>query len=163
MNQAHFIGQLLVLCLSARRLPSGALVGGGVPGGTWMDLDQAGHITHLLLTPFMTCNFWSYFQPLTCYKGSPQQVDLHAWFGWFPFLMVPQRGIVSLAGAEPGTVHLPNEGANYYTTERLVCVWVILYFLHMFYTYMSLWLMDKCFAWAFPVSMIRIKGSGLVK
>lgn len=127
------------------------------------DLDQAGHITHLLLTPFMTCNFWSYFKPLTCYKGSPQQVDLHAWFGWFPFLMVPQRGIVSLAGAEPGTVHLLNEGANYYTTERLVCVWVILYFLHMFYTYMSLWLMDKCFAWAFPVSMIRIKGSGLVK
>lgn len=117
------------------------------------DLDQAGHITHLLLTPFMTCNFWSYFQPLTCYKGSPQQVDLHAWFGWFPFLMVPQRGIVSLAGAEPGTVHLLNEGANYYTTERLVCVWVILYFLHMFYTYVSLWLMDKCFAWAFPVSM----------
>lgn len=117
------------------------------------DLDQAGHITHFLLTPFMTCNFWSYFQPLTCYKGSPQQVDLHAWFGWFPFLMVPQRGIVSLAGAEPGTVHLLNEGANYYTTERLVCVWVILYFLHMFYTYVSLWLMDKCFAWAFPVSM----------
>lgn len=117
------------------------------------DLDQAGHITHLLLTPFMTCNFWSYFQPLTCYKGSPQQVDLHAWFDWFPFLMVPQRGIVSLAGAEPGTVHLLNEGANYYTTERLVCVWVILYFLHMFYTYVSLWLMDKCFAWAFPVSM----------
>lgn len=117
------------------------------------DLDQAGHITHLLLTPFMTCNFWSYFQPLTCYKGSPQQVDLHAWFGWFPFLMVPQRRIVSLAGAEPGTVHLLNEGANYYTTERLVCVWVILYFLHMFYTYVSLWLMDKCFAWAFPVSM----------